>query len=151
MGNRFRDFAGYHSLITGHGVLAAITFLGVVPAAILFARFYHRNPRLALRMHIWLQILTVAFTIVIFTLGFFAVGPERSLTNPHHGIGTAIFVLVLVQAIGGGIIHRTEKGKERFKIPLKLMVRHASARSAGFANTHTRCTNGSAGRSLYWA
>ncbi|EON63331.1 hypothetical protein W97_02558 [Coniosporium apollinis CBS 100218] len=122
MGNRFRDFAGYHSLITGHGVLAAITFLGVVPAAILFARFYHRDPRLALRMHIWLQILTVAFTIVIFTLGFFAVGPERSLTNPHHGIGTAIFVLVLVQAIGGGIIHRAEKGKDRFKIPLKLMM-----------------------------
>lgn len=122
MGNRFKELSGYKSIIVGHGVVGAITFLGIVPAAIFMARFYHRNPRLALRMHIWLQILTVLLTTVVFTLGWFAVGPERSLTNPHHGIGLAIFVLVLVQAIGGGLIHHREKGRERFKIPLKLMV-----------------------------
>ncbi|KAF2086198.1 hypothetical protein K490DRAFT_45177 [Saccharata proteae CBS 121410] len=122
MGNRFRELAGYKSIIVGHGVVAAVTFLGVVPAAILIARFYHRNPRLALRMHIWLQILTVFLTTVVFTLGWFAVGPERSLTNPHHGIGLAIFVAVLVQALGGALIHSREKGRERFKIPLKLML-----------------------------
>ncbi|EKG13950.1 Cytochrome b561/ferric reductase transmembrane [Macrophomina phaseolina MS6] len=122
MGNRFKELSGYKSIIVGHGVVGAITFLGIVPAAIFMARFYHRNPRLALRMHIWLQILTVLLTTVVFTLGWFAVGPERSLTNPHHGIGLAIFVLVLVQAIGGGLIHHREKGRERFKIPLKLMM-----------------------------
>ncbi|KAK8160707.1 hypothetical protein BKA80DRAFT_290506 [Phyllosticta citrichinensis] len=122
MGNRFRELSGYKSLVTGHAIVAAITFLAVVPAAIFFARFYHRNPRLALRMHIWLQILTVLLTTVVFTLGWFAVGGARSLTNPHHGIGLAIYVLVLVQAIGGALIHRIEKGKERLKIPLKLMM-----------------------------
>jgi ABC-type uncharacterized transport system permease subunit len=114
--------AGYRSVILGHGIVAAITFLGVVPAAIFVARFYHRNPRLALRLHIWLQILTVALSTVVFVLGFQAVGSKRSLTNPHHGIGVAIYVLILVQAIGGSWIHRREKGKNRTKIPLKLMV-----------------------------
>ncbi|KAL1617295.1 hypothetical protein SLS54_007848 [Diplodia seriata] len=89
MGNRFKELAGYKTLIIGHGVVAAITFLAIVPAAIFMARFYHRNPRLALRMHIWLQILTVLLTTV---------------------------------AIGGGLIHHREKGRERFKIPLKLMM-----------------------------
>lgn len=122
MGNRFQGLAQYHTLILGHGVIAAITFLGVVPAAILIASFYHRNPRLALRIHIYLQILTVILTTIIFVLGYFAVGPDRSLTNPHHGIGLAIYVLVLLQAIGGSIIHRIEKGKTRYYIPIKLMV-----------------------------
>jgi hypothetical protein len=122
MGNRFSSLSQYHTLILGHGVLAAITFLGLVPAAILIARFYIRSPGWALRLHIYFQILTVALTTVVFVLGWFAVGPERSLTNPHHGIGLAIYVLVLVQAIGGGWIHRREKGKMRNRIPVKLML-----------------------------
>ncbi|KAF2192542.1 hypothetical protein K469DRAFT_620937 [Zopfia rhizophila CBS 207.26] len=122
MGNRFRNMVGYRNVIKGHGILAAITFLFVIPAAILIARFYHRNPRMALRIHIWLQILTVLISTAVFILGFQAVGTARSLTNPHHGIGVALYVLILVQAFGGAWIHRREKGKERFKIPLKLML-----------------------------
>ncbi|KAF2837894.1 hypothetical protein M501DRAFT_986091 [Patellaria atrata CBS 101060] len=122
MGNRFRNLNGYHSIVKGHGIAAAITFLFVIPTAIFMARFYHRNPRMALRMHIWLQIVTVGLVTATFILGFVAVGPSRALTNPHHGIGLAIYVLVLVQAIGGGLIHHVEKKKERFKIPLKLML-----------------------------
>jgi hypothetical protein len=122
MGNRFRNMAGYTSLIKGHGILAVITFLFVVPGAILTARFYHRNPRMALRLHIWLQILTVLLSTALFVLGFQAVGLRRSLTNPHHGIGVALYTMIMVQALGGCIIHRREKGKERYKIPLTLMV-----------------------------
>lgn len=122
MGNRFRNMVGYRGLILGHGILAAITFLAIVPAAIFLARFYHRNPRLALRLHIWLQILTLLLSTAVFVLGFQAVGLRRSLTNPHHGIGVALYSLVLLQAFGGCIIHRVEKGKERYKLPLKLMV-----------------------------
>jgi ABC-type uncharacterized transport system permease subunit len=110
-------------MIKGHGILAALTFLLIVPAAILTARFYHRNPRMALRFHIWLQIMTVLLSTALFVLGFQAVGTARSLTNPHHGIGVALYSLVMVQAFAGCIIHRREKGKERFKVPLKLMVR----------------------------
>lgn len=122
MGNRFKGLPEYHQLILGHGVVAAITFLLIVPSAIFIARFYWRNPRLALRLHIYLQILTVFLVTVVFILGWFAVGPERSLTNPHHGIGLAIYVLILVQALGGGLVHRLEKGKERLRISIKLVV-----------------------------
>lgn len=122
MGNRFRNMSGYRGLIQAHGILAAITFLFVVPAAIFLARFYHRNPRMALRFHIWLQIATVFLSTALFILGFQAVGLKRALTNPHHGIGVALYTLILAQAFGGCVIHRREKGKERYKIPLKLML-----------------------------
>ncbi|CAO2657639.1 Nn.00g037650.m01.CDS01 [Neocucurbitaria sp. VM-36] len=122
MGNRFRNMIGYKAIVTAHAILAAIAFLLVVPAAIFMARFYHRNPRTALRFHIWLQILTVLLSTAAFILGFQAVGRERSLSNPHHGIGVALYTLVMVQALGGSVIHKLEKGKERFKIPLKLMI-----------------------------
>jgi len=122
MGNRFRDLPQYHNLIRGHGIVAAITFLGIVPAAILIARFYGRNPFWALRLHIWLQVLTLLLTTVVFVLGWMAVGPERSLTNPHHGIGLAIYVLVIFQIIDGWWVHKREKNKRRRPFPLKIMV-----------------------------
>lgn len=109
MSNRFRDLPEYHTLVLGHGILAAITFLLVIPAAITIARFYYSRPRLALKLHIGLNILTVFLATVVLILGWFAVGPERSLTNPHHGIGVAIYTLILVQAIGGALVHRIEK------------------------------------------
>ena len=122
MGNRFRDLPEYHTLIKGHAILAVITFLLVVPAAITIARFYYSRPRLALKLHIGLHIITVFLVTVVLILGWFAVGPERSLTNPHHGIGVAIYTLILIQAIGGAMVHRIEKGKVRYKLPLKLMI-----------------------------
>ncbi|KAE8445379.1 hypothetical protein EG329_013501 [Mollisiaceae sp. DMI_Dod_QoI] len=136
MGNRFAGLPQYHQLIKGHGILAVITFLFIVPSAILIAAFYGRSPFWALRMHIYLQILTVALTTVIFTLGWFAVGPERSLTNPHHGIGLAIYVLVLWQAITGWWIHRRERGRGRRRLPVKLVLHQWLGRATallGFA------------------
>ncbi|ETI20454.1 hypothetical protein G647_08490 [Cladophialophora carrionii CBS 160.54] len=124
MGNRFFTLAGYHGMVEAHGIIAAITFLGIVPLAIFLMRFYGRNPRLALRLHIWLQILTLLLTTVVIILGFQAVGPNRSLTNPHHGIGVAIYVLVWVQIIGGCMLHRREKGRRRLHIPLTAMLHH---------------------------
>ncbi|KAG8526766.1 uncharacterized protein KY384_008195 [Bacidia gigantensis] len=109
MGNRFRELPGYHSLIRAHGTIAAITFLAIVPAAILVSRFYTRYPRRAVRIHIWLNILAVLLVTVIFILGNIAVGPTRRLSNPHHGVGTAIFVLTLVGFIQGWWIHRKHK------------------------------------------
>jgi len=106
---------GYYTLILGHGILAVLVFLFIAPTAVLVARFY-QNPRRALHVHIYLQIMTLALTTVVFILGFMAVGPRRSLTNPHHGIGLAIYVIILVQAIGGGWLYRREKGKARKKV-----------------------------------
>ncbi|OQV10016.1 hypothetical protein CLAIMM_14074 [Cladophialophora immunda] len=124
MGNRFFSLTGYHGLVEAHGIIAAITFLGIVPLAIFLMRFYGRQPRLALRMHIWLQILTLLLSTVVIILGFQAVGPNRSLTNPHHGIGVAIYVLIWVQVMGGCMVHRREKGKKRAHIPLSAMLHH---------------------------
>jgi hypothetical protein len=122
MGNRFRDLPGYYNLIVGHGVLAVMVFLFIAPAAVFIARFYGKHPGRAMHLHIYLQIMTLALTTVIFVLGFMAVGPSRSLTNPHHGIGLAIYVIILVQAIGGGWLYRREKGKRRVKLPVKLVL-----------------------------
>jgi len=122
MGNRFKDMPQYQTLIRGHGIIAVITFLFICPAAIFIARFYGRNPGRALHLHIYLQILTLGLSTVVFVLGMFAVGPKRSLTNPHHGIGLAIYVIILTQAIGGGWIYRREKGKARKKLPVKLVL-----------------------------
>ncbi|ODH53609.1 hypothetical protein GX48_00027 [Paracoccidioides brasiliensis] len=121
MGNRFREMAGYHSLIRAHGVLAAITFLCLIPTAILMARFYSPSPYWALRYHIWLHILSLFLSTVVFALGWFAVGPRRSLTNPHHGIGLAIYVMIIVQTFWGWFVHKRTKNKRLYHIPLKLM------------------------------
>ncbi|KAL2201048.1 hypothetical protein P885DRAFT_73396 [Corynascus similis CBS 632.67] len=106
MGNRFATVAQYHSLILGHGILAAMTFLFIVPIAVLLARFYTRQPGTAVRYHAYLQILAVGLTTVVFVLGFIAVGPPRNLTNPHHGIGVAIYLLILLQAFGGRLVRK---------------------------------------------
>ena len=123
MGNRFREMPQYRSLIRAHGIIAAIIFLVLVPSAILVRRFHKRNYRWALRIHVWLQILTVLLTTVVIILSFIAVGPKRSLTNPHHGIGLAIYVLVLVQFLGGWWIHRKERSRRMLHLSVKAMVR----------------------------
>ncbi|KAI9750755.1 MAG: hypothetical protein M4579_006327 [Chaenotheca gracillima] len=122
MGNRFAGMPEYHSVIRGHGIVAAITFLLIIPSAIFIARYYYARPRWALRAHIWLQILTLILSTVVFILGWFAVGPERSLTNPHHGIGLALYIFILTQGIWGWFMHKREKGKERTRPSIKLMI-----------------------------
>ena len=131
MGNRFRDLPQYHNLIVGHGVMAAITFMGVVPAAIFIARYYHSGGRLAYKLHVYLQILTVFLATVVLVLGWFAVGPERSLTNPHHGIGVAIYVCVLVQFLYGWWMSRRERKRTSHHptIPLKVHLHRLFGRA----------------------
>ena len=122
MGNRFSTMQGYHSLIRAHGVIAAIVFLFLVPFAIMFNRFYGREPWFALKVHIWCQILTLLLTTVVFILGNIAVGPSRALTNPHHGVGLAIYVLVLFQFISGWYTHKREKNRKKSYAPVKAVV-----------------------------
>lgn len=131
MGNRFRDLPQYHSLIRGHGIVAAITFLGIVPAAILIAKFGQRNPGLSLKLHVYLQILTVLLTTVVLILGWFAVGPERALTNPHHGIGVAIYVMVMVQFLWGWLMFKIERRKKAIPsmLPKKVYVHRMLGRA----------------------
>ena len=123
MGNRFREMPQYRSLIRAHGTIAAIVFLFLVPTAILVRRYHKRNYRWALRIHVWLQILTVLLLTAAIILSFIAVGPRRNLTNPHHGIGLALYILVLVQFFGGWWIHRKERSRKMLYLPMKVMVR----------------------------
>ena len=121
MGNRFQNMPGYHNLILAHGVIAAIVFLLLVPTAILVNQFYWVRYR-AIRIHIWLQVLALLLTTVLFILGFMAVGPSRSLTNPHHAMGVAIYVALIVQFIGGWWVHSRERKKRLPNIPLRAFV-----------------------------
>ncbi|KAL8943597.1 MAG: hypothetical protein Q9216_000962 [Gyalolechia sp. 2 TL-2023] len=123
MGNRFRDLNGYHNLILAHGIMAALTFLLFVPAAIMFMRFKRHRPN-AVRFHIWLQILTFLTATVIIILGFVAVGPERSLTNPHHGIGLAIYIMIVVQFFGGAWIRHKERKKRPSYGLMRILLHH---------------------------
>ncbi|KAJ5678471.1 uncharacterized protein N7477_004104 [Penicillium maclennaniae] len=123
MGNRFKDMAGYHSIIIAHGVIATIVFLGLVPISTLIIRYYSRwNPYWAFKLHAWFQVLTLLLSTVVFMLGWFAVGPKRSLTNPHHGIGLAIYVMVIFQMLWGWFLHKKESKRTRHHVPLKLVI-----------------------------
>ncbi|KAE8383965.1 hypothetical protein BDV23DRAFT_192455 [Aspergillus alliaceus] len=123
MGNRFKDMPEYHTLIVVHGVIGTIVFLGLVPISILIIRYYSRwNPFVAFKLHAWFQVLTLLLSTVVFVLGWFAVGPERSLTNPHHGIGLAIYVMVIFQVLWGWMLHKIESKRQRFRVPLKLVI-----------------------------
>jgi hypothetical protein len=123
MGNRFKEMTGYRPLIIAHGVIAVIVFLGLVPISVLLMRYYTQfNPFWAFKLHVWCQVLTLLLSTVVFVLGWFAVGPQRSLTNPHHGIGLAIYVIVITQVLWGWVIHKTQKGRRRFHVPLTVMV-----------------------------
>ncbi|CAG7917820.1 unnamed protein product [Penicillium olsonii] len=122
MGNRFKDMAGYHALIIAHGVIATIVFLGIVPTSAIIIRYYSRwNPYWAFKLHAWCQVLTLLLTTVVFVLGWFAVGPARSLTNPHHGIGLAIYVIVIFQVLWGWFLHKRESKRHRIHVPMKLV------------------------------
>ncbi|KAL6871978.1 hypothetical protein J3F83DRAFT_733328 [Trichoderma novae-zelandiae] len=109
MGNRFSTLHQYHTIILAHGVMAAMVFLFLVPFSVMLARFYSREPGYAIRYHARLQVFSCLLLLATFILPFFAVGPKRSLSNPHHGIGVAIFVMFIVQLVGGRIIHRITK------------------------------------------
>ena len=123
MGNRFRDLSGYSSLIIAHGVMAAVVFLLFVPAGVLVMRYYsHWDSYWAHKYHAWLYVLSLLLSTAVFMTGFFAVGPERSLTNPHHGIGVALYVMLISQVFWGWLAHRLEGGKVNYRLPLKLMV-----------------------------
>lgn len=137
MGNRFRALTEYHTIIKAHAAIACIIFLFLIPTAITTVRFYQKNRRLAKRVHIWINILVVFLITVVLILGWFAVGPERSLTNPHHGIGVALYTLVLVQVIGGAIVRHMEKWKDRDYIPVKIMVRPCGLRLTSQADLST--------------
>ncbi|PFH56440.1 hypothetical protein XA68_16493 [Ophiocordyceps unilateralis] len=64
-----------------------------------------------------MQVLAGLMLLAVFILGYFAVGPSRSLTNPHHGIGVAIFVLFIIQLVGGRLIRHIVKMRS-----LRIMV-----------------------------
>lgn len=111
MGNRFSTLTQYHKIILAHGILGAIVFLLLAPGAIMILRFYTGRPGYALRYHARIQIVGVILLTAAFILGNIAVGPARSLTNPHHGIGVALYVLYLVQFFLSRFIFRIQKAR----------------------------------------
>ncbi|EHK17141.1 uncharacterized protein TRIVIDRAFT_11204 [Trichoderma virens Gv29-8] len=109
MGNRFSTLHQYHTIILAHGILAAMVFLFLIPFSVMLIRFYSRDPAYTIRYHARLQVFSCLLLTAAFILPFFAVGPKRALSNPHHGIGVAIFVMFVVQLVGGRIIQHIAK------------------------------------------
>ncbi|CAI4219174.1 unnamed protein product [Parascedosporium putredinis] len=101
MGNRFASLTQYHTIIMAHAILAALVFLLVIPLSVMTVRFYDRRQGYARSHHARLNVFGGILLLVVFILGNFAVGRKRSLTNPHHGIGVAIFLLYILQMVGG--------------------------------------------------
>jgi hypothetical protein len=112
----------YHYLVRAHAIIAVIAFLFLLPASIMFARFYAKVPGRGVRMHMYLNILILGLSTVAFILGFMAVGPSRNLTNPHHGIGVAIYVLIIVQVLGGNWMRKKLNKKRPRRPPIKMML-----------------------------
>ncbi|KAL8778919.1 MAG: hypothetical protein Q9194_001714 [Teloschistes cf. exilis] len=123
MGNRFRELNNYHTLILAHGIMAALTFLLFIPAAILLMRF-KRHRLNARRFHAWLQILAFLVVTAVIIVGFIAVGPKRSLTNPHHGIGLALYVMIVFQFFGGAWIRHQLQKKRPSNGLLRVLLHH---------------------------
>ncbi|KAI6767282.1 hypothetical protein HG530_005291 [Fusarium avenaceum] len=117
MGNRFSTLTQYHGLIRAHAVMGIIVFLFLIPFSVMTARFYSRRPGYAIKYHAQVNIFAGLLLVAVFTLGYFAVGPERSLSNPHHGIGVAIFALFFIQLFGGWIVRRVTKSRS-----LRVMI-----------------------------
>ncbi|KAJ4858329.1 hypothetical protein T069G_06596 [Trichoderma breve] len=109
MGNRFSTLHQYHTIILAHGILATMVFLFLVPFSVMLIRFYTREPIHTIRHHARLQVFSLLLLTAAFILPFFAVGPKRALSNPHHGIGVAIYVMFVVQLVGGRIIQHITK------------------------------------------
>ncbi|PHH66042.1 hypothetical protein CDD81_567 [Ophiocordyceps australis] len=117
MGNRFATLGQYHRIILAHGIMAALIFLLLVPISVMTARFYSRQPGYAIVYHAQLHVFSALMLLAVFILGYFAVGPHRSLSNPHHDIGVAIFVLFILQLIGGRLIRHITKRRS-----LRIMI-----------------------------
>lgn len=122
MGNRFSSLDQYHTLIKGHAVIAVIVFLFIVPAAIFIHRFNTRAYGFGERWHVYLQVMTLLLATVVLILGWFAVGPDRSLTNPHHGIGVAIYTLIWIQVFLGIWVRHWKKKRIVRRLSLKQML-----------------------------
>lgn len=129
MGNRFKGDHYYKHLIVAHGIFAAIVFLFLIPMAIIVARF-HSNGYWAVRIHAGLQIMSLFALTIVFVLGWYAVGNERKLTNPHHGIGLAIYVLFWFQFLWGWLVHFYRK---KHAIARHLLIAFVSR------NFHSNC------------
>lgn len=100
-----------------------LAFLVFVPFAVYQARFKaYKNPRKAIRSHIFAQVGTILSATVGFVVAYYAVGKNRSWTNPHHIIGLTIYVAIMVQALLGIIVHQRGKYTVTPHIPLRTMV-----------------------------
>ncbi|KAL5612586.1 hypothetical protein BROUX41_004319 [Berkeleyomyces rouxiae] len=108
MANRFSTWSEYRRLVVAHAVLAAIVFLFLVPFAIYGTRFFRSASR-GKKWHNQLLIFGSLLLLASFMLGFFAVGPERNLTNPHHGIGVALFVMYVCYVVGDRLVENIRK------------------------------------------
>jgi hypothetical protein len=115
----------YNRLVLTHLIFGVLTFLVLVPAAILVARFgrgafkwfpHHRN----------IQIVSSIFLIITYALGNVAAGPAPLAEAVHYQVGTAIFVMFWAQVALGLAAHHVSGGISRIigwlHMPLGIII-----------------------------
>jgi len=103
-GERFRQDAYYKRLIVAHAVFAVLTFLVVIPLAVISARYtkHLQSKGWWWKNHAILNGIAVVFVTIVFTLGYYAVGTQgNTFDNVHHRIGLTIFIAILLQFLLG--------------------------------------------------
>jgi len=105
----------YSKLIVAHAVFGSLAAMILAPAAILSARWL-RNTRW-FPAHALLNLATAMSIVITFALGTQAamsgghgsqfVGEHASR---HHKLGLAVFILVILQSVGGAAIHWLPQG-----------------------------------------
>lgn len=116
----------YNKIVMAHLIFMILTFLVLVPAAILLARFgrtyfnwfpHHRN----------IQLLAIVFIVIGFALGVSAAKPAPLDEQTHYQVGVAVFILFFVQVILGFAAHEYKKRSGNryiafLHIPLGLII-----------------------------
>ncbi|KAG8861673.1 hypothetical protein FRB96_002630 [Tulasnella sp. 330] len=116
--------AYYRRLIVAHAVFAVLAFLVTVPLAIISARYTKHTQTQGrwLRSHFILNTFTLIFIVIVFTLGYFAVGTSGNIfDNVHHRIGLTIFTAILLQFFGG-LINSFVLSKPHVRTPFQNRI-----------------------------
>ncbi|KAF3937165.1 hypothetical protein ABW19_dt0200771 [Dactylella cylindrospora] len=122
-GARHRGDTRYYRLIVVHAVFMCLAILLCIPFGIFTARFRaYKNPRRAIRTHIYSNIFTIVFLTIGFACGYIATTGQRAWTNPHHIIGLTIYSAIMLQALLGVIVHQRGKYRVTPHLPLRTML-----------------------------
>jgi hypothetical protein len=109
---------GYKTFVA-HGFFGAIAFGFLVPFSIGSAWFRDIIPDLWFKFHVYANLMVGGLTVLSFLLAYIQTSLNKGahFSESHHKFGLALFILVLMQIIGG----LTRITSDRKRIPSELV------------------------------